>query len=94
MPKLKCRRQVVVSVVAFVAWASVAWMCAFPPGPTDELRLPYFAVLGLAIGATSLAALPWLMAGFIEGQVLAYVAGYMHREADEQAERPALSVVR
>lgn len=86
-------RQVIVSLLAAAAWLVVLWMCLNPPGPDESMRLPFFAVLGLAVGASSLAAFPWMMVGYVRDQTLAYVAGYMHREADEEPSRPDLRIV-
>jgi hypothetical protein len=52
-------------------------------------------VLAVAMNATILAGMPYMLRGFVKDQTLAYVAGYMHREADEKVEeRPRLEVVR
>lgn len=81
------------SLVAALAWLIVVGMCMQPPGPDDMARLPFFAVLGLAVGASSLAVFPWMMVGFVRDQTLAYVAGYMHAQADEEPGRPDLRIV-
>lgn len=92
--RASCRRHLVISSVAALAWLAVLWLIVFPPASNEPMRLPYFAVLGVAIGSTSLAVLPWLLAGFIHSQVLAYVAGLMHNLADEQqSARPDLRIV-
>ena len=49
--------------------------------------------LFVASGSGWLVTMPWLLRGFIQTQVLAYLTGYLHQREDEP-ERPALSVVR
>ena len=91
----KCSAHRCVSVFSALAWAVVCWLMWLPPGPEHVLRLPFFAVLGAAVGATSLSLFPLVMRGYLVDVVLAYTAGYNQREADdERAERPPLTVVR
>ena len=79
------RRQVVVVVVSLAGWGVTLGLLVVNPDSESVLRLVYFAALGLAVSASALAAFPWMMADHVHRHVLAYVAGYMHREADEQA---------
>jgi hypothetical protein len=91
-----CRRHSVAVVVAVLAWAVVIvgafWV---QPEANSTWRLPLVVVLAVAMNATNLAAMPYMLRGFVKDQTLAYVAGYLHREADEVTEdRPRLEVVR
>lgn len=90
----RCRAHTIVSVVAALAWVAVAAMLVEPPEPGDWLRLPFFALLTVASCASGLALFPLVMRGFVKDVVLAYVAGYYHREADEEQGRPVLRAVR
>ena len=63
-----------------------------PAAGTTGERLFYVALF-VASGSGWLVTMPWLLRGFIQTQVLAYLTGYMHQREDEP-ERPALSVVR
>lgn len=86
----------VLACVSLTSWAValILMLVVQPDSGTVQSRL-FFVALGVALCAGTLATLPWMMHGFIRDQVLAYVAGYMHREADDPAEdRPALTVVR
>lgn len=90
----RCFAHALVTGIAIAAWViAVGLMCA-PPGPNDSMRLPFFAFLGVAVSASSLAAFPWVMRGFVKDVVLAYVAGYHQRASEEEAQRPRLEVVR
>ena len=91
-----CRRHSVAVVVAVLAWAVVIvgafWL---QPDIHSEWRLPLVVALAVALNATNLAAMPYMLRGFVKDQTLAYVAGYFHREADEPVEEPRrLEVVR
>lgn len=77
-----CFRQNLVAVVAALAWVVTLLLILEEPAVDEPLRLVFFAALGLAIAGTTLAVFPWMMVGFIRDHVLAYVAGYMHHEAD------------
>lgn len=91
----RCLAQTVVAVTAVVAWLVVVWLMVFPPGPDATMRLPYFAVLGVAIGASSLALFPLVMRDYLKDMALAYFAGYHQREQDEaDRERDRLRLVR
>jgi hypothetical protein len=91
-----CRRHFVAVIVAVVAWAVVVGTAfLIPPDAHSAMRLQWTVVLAVAMNATVLAGLPYMLRGFIRDQTLAYVAGYMHREADEPQEQPRrLEVVR
>jgi hypothetical protein len=91
-----CRRHSVAVVVAALAWTVVVvgafWV---QPDAHSMWRLPWTVVLAVAMNATILAGMPYMLRGFVKDQTLAYVAGYMHREVDEPVEeRPRLEVVR
>ena len=91
----QCRQQAILSTVAVVAWSVVLGLLGYQPDPTSPWRMVFFAALQVAGLTTAVAVLPWMMRGYIQGQVLAYVAGYMaQREDDETGDRPALTVVR
>lgn len=93
--RTRCRRQLAVLVIAVLAWLVVLALIVLEPAPENVLRLPFFAVLGVAVSASGLAALPWLLAGIIQDKVLLYVAGYFHGEADERRRegRPELTLI-
>jgi hypothetical protein len=90
-----CRRHSVAVVLAVVLWLAVV-LVAFvvPPDPHSYMRLQWTVMLGAAMTASVLAGVPYMLRGFVKDQTLAYVAGYMHREADTVEERPRLEVVR
>jgi hypothetical protein len=91
-----CRRHQFVTAAAVLMWVVVGvFAFGIQPAADDYLRLPFVVFLCAAMSTSVLAGLPWMLRGFVRDQTLAYVAGYMHREADEpQEEERRLTVVR
>lgn len=106
MHRLRCFAHAFVTATSLVAWAGVALLILAHPTANDEWRLPFFAVLGIAIGASSLALFPVVVLGYLErSRRLKDTRGiaeafYWWGRADErarlddQASRARLSVVR
>ena len=84
----QCRQQAILSTVAVVAWSVVLGLLGYQPDPTSPWRMVFFAALQVAGIATAVGVLPWMMRGYIQGQVLAYVAGYMAQREDDEPEEP------
>lgn len=66
MRSLRCWAHAAVVAVALVSWGGVAWFIAHPPTANDALRLPFFTLLGVAIGSSSLALFPVVVLGYVE----------------------------
>ncbi len=104
MHRLRCLAHAFVTATALVAWAGVGLLIFEHPTANDEWRLPFFAVLGIAIGASSLALFPVVIVGYLErSRRLRDTRGvaeafYWWGRADERrqidAARSRLSVVR
>lgn len=62
---MTCKAHRIILVAAIVSWLVVAWMIVVAPAPEASLRLPFFAVLGVAVALLSLALLPWLLLGLV-----------------------------
>lgn len=94
MPK-RCRQSKILAGVSLASWTVALFIMVAPrPAAGDLLERVFFAALGIALCTGTLVTLPWMMREYVQDQVLAYVAGFMHSQADEQDARPPLSVVR
>lgn len=66
MHRLRCFAHATVTATALVAWAAVVFLIVEHPTANDGWRLPFFAVLGIAVGASSLSLFPVVIFGYLE----------------------------
>lgn len=90
---MTCKAHRIIVIAAIITWLLVIVMIVDSPAPEASLRLPFFAVLGVAVALLMLALLPWLLVGLtpvlfgplepkLRTQVGMFLAGWASHEGD------------